>query len=85
MRVIGLALMGIALLATAPASAMDRNYGSVISGNRAPIVDPDEHLERMAAAGTTGDKSNAKPRKSARGVLKDDPYLSEAFRWLDNK
>lgn len=67
------------------ASAMTRDDARMTLGNRAAIADPDEHLERLAAAGATDNQSHAKPRRSARNVLRDDPWLRSAFGWIDNK
>lgn len=67
------------------ASSMTRDAGRMSLGNRAAIVDPDARIERMAAANTPQDSDHGKPRKSARNVLKDDPYLREAYSWVDNK
>ncbi len=80
-------LVAVIALSSIPvgASAMTRDDGRMSLGNRAAISDPDERIERMAAAGTAQDRSHARPRKSARSVLRDDPYLREAFGWVDNK
>lgn len=85
MKRIVLRLAVVAVIAAAPAGAMNRDYGRAGAGARAPIADPDERLERMAAASTPSDASRGKPRKSVRGILKDDPYLRDSFAWLDNK
>lgn len=76
-----------AILAALPgaASAMSRDSVRLMPGERATITDPDARLERMAAASTPNDNGKGKPRKDVRGILKDDPYLNEAFAWLNNK
>lgn len=83
-RLLASALLASCLAAT-PAVAMERDGPRMNMGNRAAVTDPDARLEALAAAGTVDDTSHAKPKKSARNVLKDDPYLKDAFGWLDNK
>lgn len=70
--------------AAVPATAMDR-YGNVTPGARTSVADPDERIDRMVAASTPTDRSHGKPSKSARNILRDDPFLRDAFAWLDNK
>ncbi|WP_375398791.1 hypothetical protein [uncultured Sphingomonas sp.] len=67
------------------AGAMTRDDVRGGAGARVSVADPDEKLERMAAASTPSDSDRGKPKKSARNVLKADPYLRNAFAWLDNK
>ena len=82
MRSIILTLLAIAL--AAPAAAMERNFQGV-GGAHAAVHDPDERLERLAAASTPTDNGHGKPARSARGILRNDPYLQAAFASLDNK
>ena len=79
---IAVSLVGVG----SPAAAMTRPMTSSPGfAARAAAVDPGEKLERLAAASTRGDRSHAKPARSIRNVLKDDPYLRAAFAALDNK
>jgi hypothetical protein len=86
MRILSIFALTIALSAVpTAASAMTRDDGRMSLGNRAAIADPDARIERVAAANTAQDRDHSRPRKSARNVLKDDPYLREAYGWVDNK
>ncbi len=75
----------LAVWAGSPAAAMTHAMTAPGSTGRAAAVDPGERLDRLAAAGTRGDRSRAKPGKSVRNILKDDPYLRAAYAYLDNK
>lgn len=75
----------LALGGATAASAMTHSVAQPGSAGRAAAVDPDERLERLAAASTPADRSHAKPAKSMRNILKDDPYLRAAYASLDNK
>jgi len=86
MRVLlGSGLILLSMAFAVPVNAMTRDDARMNLGGRAGIADPDERLERLAAAGSAGDQSHARPHKSARNVLRDDPYLREAYSWVDNK
>lgn len=86
MRTVAALVILLTVGAPSAAAAMTHPMGTVPGGGmRAAPVDLDEGLERLAAAGTRGDRSNAKPAKSVRGILKDDPYLRAAYAYLDNK
>lgn len=73
-----------ALVLSGAASAMTLQAAPT-GGRGMAIVDPDEHLERLAAASNPAGGGHGKPRKSLRNVLRDDPQLRQAFAWLDNK
>ena len=80
----------ILALGATGASAMTRTVAPQPgSGTRAAAVAGeeavDERLERLAAASTPNDRSHAKPARSVRNILKDDPNLRGAFASLDNK
>lgn len=80
-----LPIAGLLMVSAAmPATAMDR-YGNVTPGARTSVADPDERIDRMVAANTPPDRGHGKPSKSARNILRDDPFLREAYAWLDNK
>ena len=75
----------LAALGATPALAMTHSYSSPAFAGRAAAVDPDERLSRLAEANSPHDRSRAKPARSARTILKDDPNLRAAFASLDNK
>lgn len=83
-RLTGVAVVLAAIVVAAPASAIDR-YGAVAGGGRGVASDPDKRLERLAAASTPASGGRGQPSRSARSILKDDPYLRAAFAWIDNK
>lgn len=77
--------VAVALIGAGPVSAMTHTNSSPAFAGRAAAVDPDERLSRLAATNTPQDRSHAKPARSMRNILKDDPYLKAAFASLDNK
>lgn len=86
MRMISI-LSATALIAlavpTAQAITLDRPQPG--AGSSQAMSDPDEHLERLAAASTPADGGRGRPAGSIRNIMRSDPYLQRAFAWLDNR
>lgn len=74
-----------ALVLAGSASAMTLQSASRAGGARAAAVDPDARLERLAAASQPGGVGHGRASKAGRTVLKDDPYLRQAFAWMGDR
>ena len=87
MRLFPTALLSAVVLVS-PAMALPGQYAPLGFGGRAVAADPDEGVERLAAASTRAPRGSGhdRPHKSVRGVLRDDhASVSQAYAWLDNK
>lgn len=73
-----------ALLLVAQAAPAMTLQGAPRAAGGAAVADPDERMERLAAASTPSSAGHGRPSRS-RSILKADPNLQQAFAWLDGR
>lgn len=85
MKPVAITLAAIVLLSASTASAMSHQQAPAGTSYRSAALDPDEHLEQLAAASSRADVHHGRPTRSVRNILRADPNLRAAFAWMDNR